>query len=47
MKIKKMLDLGTSFFTSVEKLKDYLNNNWDRIEENWNRSNMGTTRSGK
>ena len=32
-------------FTSVEKLKDYLNNNWDRIEENWNRSGSQLARN--
>ena len=32
-------------FTSVKKLKDYLNNNWNQIEENWNRSESQKARN--
>ena len=32
-------------FTSVKKLKDYLNNNWNQIEENWNRSESQKVRN--
>ena len=36
MKIKDFIKLieNQMVFTSVKKLKDYLNNNWNQIEEN-------------
>ncbi len=32
-------------FTSVEKLKDYLNDSWNKIEENWSRSESQRARN--